>query len=173
MSVRRAALAALVAASSIPTGCVETGEERHELGGLRQDFEAVSEVLGARCGSLDCHGAVGRPLRLHHHHGLRLDPDDSPDGSVTRQAEHDANFLAVTGLEPELLEEVVAGERPPTDLTLVRKALGHEKHRPGAVLREEEPAARCITGWLEGRLDVALCEAASTFERPASDTPAE
>lgn len=170
--MRQAARVALVAAAAA-TGCVAAGEEHHELDALRHDFEVVSEVLGARCGSLDCHGAAGRPLRLHHHHGLRLDPDDSPDGGVTRQAEHDANFLAVTGLEPEILEEVVAGERPPTDLTLVRKALGHEKHRPGAVLREDEPAARCIIGWLEGRLDVALCAAASTFERPASDAPAE
>ena len=169
----RTALAALMTGSWMAIGCVEAGDEHHELGALRHDFELVSEVLGARCGSLDCHGAAGRPLRLHHHHGLRLDPDDSPDGSVTRQAEHDANFLAVTGLEPEILEGVVAGERPPTDLTLVRKALGHEKHRPGTVLREDEPAARCITGWLEGRLDVELCAAASTFERPATDAPAE
>jgi hypothetical protein len=82
----------------------------------RENFDAVSSVLHARCGSLDCHGRKERNLSLHGKNRLRLSPDDRPgvDGGVTEGGEHDANYASVVGLEPELMAQVHAerGYRP-------------------------------------------------------------
>jgi hypothetical protein len=62
----------------------------------------VSRVLERRCATLDCHGQVSRPLRIFGQYGLRLEQDGSvrPGVEPTTEAEYQANYAAVIGLEP-------------------------------------------------------------------------
>jgi hypothetical protein len=131
------------------------------------DFAAVSSMLGASCGSLDCHGQVGRALRLYGSRGVRLAPDDVSGHGGTRTAEHEANARALTGLEPELMCDVVHdGGEQPERLTLVRKAFGEEEHTGGEVLAPRGDGRACVLGWLAGRVDAERCQRAIDTERP-------
>jgi hypothetical protein len=125
-------------------------------------------MLGARCGSLDCHGQTGRPLRLYGGQGLRLDPQDRPGEGSTTAAEHDANLRATLGLEPELIAEVLdEGGTQPLRLTLVRKARGLEKHKGNAPLVKGDTGDVCLRSWLKSDTDEGACEDASHVERPS------
>ena len=129
-------------------------------------WPVVSQMLGARCGSLDCHGQTARPLRLYHRHGLRLDAANQPGEGNTTAAEHDANLRATLALEPELTATVFADDgRDPERLTLVRKALGLEKHKGEAALGIGSAADRCLRSWLKGATDEALCLEGTRLER--------
>jgi len=55
----------------------------------RATFEPVDDVLQATCGTLDCHGQLGRALRLYGGRGLRLAPTDNPADDPTTPAEYD------------------------------------------------------------------------------------
>ena len=66
-------------------------------------FVYVSEVLDYSCGALDCHGTVGRNLRLYGTFGQRLDTKDVPCTQQTTAAEVDANYRSAVGLEPEIM----------------------------------------------------------------------
>ena len=39
----------------------------------RDDFPAVADAMQLHCGTLDCHGQVGRNMRLYGLYGLRLE----------------------------------------------------------------------------------------------------
>ena len=125
----------------------------------RTSFPPVSDLLDHRCGSFDCHGSTARNLRLYGHEGLRLDPAGRPSSNPnTTSAEYDASFLSIVTLEPELMSAVVAeGGVSPERLTFVRKARGTEHHKGGTLMNEGDPQDRCITEWLAGRADAALC----------------
>jgi hypothetical protein len=139
-----------------------------------EDFAVVSGVLEKRCGTLDCHGSAGRPLRIYGNQGLRArdaemekDPGYYPGGSVqTTDLERSLNYRAVCALEPEIISEVVAGERDPGELTLVRKARLQEKHKGGRIFDEGTVGDQCMTGWLDastykaGSFDGSPCEKA-------------
>lgn len=130
------------------------------------EFAPVSLALGARCGSLDCHGRAGQNLRLYHQHGRRLDPADVAGGDETSALEHDANYQSLISLEPEALSRVwlergLGAER----LTFVRKARRVEEHAGGAVFPEGDPGDRCILSWLSGATDLDSCSAAEQFYR--------
>jgi hypothetical protein len=144
-------------------GCVaDGGRESVELDRLAQDFRPVSTMLGARCGSLDCHGQRSRNLRLYSGRGLRLSPDDSSGHGGTRAAEHDANLVSVVGLEPELIARVVREHgRDPERLTLLRKATGREAHTGGTILAADDPGIACVRGWLAQVDDDEACELAA------------
>lgn len=132
-----------------------------------EDFAAVSSMLGASCGSLDCHGQVGRPLRIYGSRGLRLDPDDDSGHGGTRTAEHAANMRAIAALEPELMCDVVRDRgRKPERLTFVRKAFGAEEHTGGTVLRARSDGRACLLDWLAARVDASQCQRAIDTERP-------
>jgi hypothetical protein len=122
----------------------------------------VSVVLERRCGTLDCHGQVGRPLRIYGQYGLRFvdDAGDVPGVQPTTATEHEANYEAVIGLQPELMTEVVQGNAPPEDLMLLRKPLQLERHKGGAVLVEGDDGDTCILSWLAGQTQYASCTAA-------------
>jgi hypothetical protein len=121
-------------------------------------FAPLSAFLDHGCGSLDCHGQVGRNLRLVGHEGLRLDPADVPGDSPTTAKEIDANYASVIGLEPEVMSAVVReGGVRPERLTLVRKARGTESHKGGAVVVAGDERDRCMTSWLAESLDDAAC----------------
>jgi hypothetical protein len=135
----------------------------------REGFDQVSNVLHARCGSLDCHGQPGRNLRLYGKDGLRFLPTDRPgvDGGVTRDREHDENYASVVGLEPELTSDVFRdGGQLAERLTLVRKARGVEAHKGNVAAGPGSDADRCITSWLGGATDAEACAAAAEYLRP-------
>jgi len=113
----------------------------------------VDAVLEQRCGSLDCHGQMGRALRLFSQNGLRLisqDAANTPGVQPTTQTELIANYQAVVGLQPELMTEVVQGNAPPTALLLLRKPLQLERHKGGPVIAPGDSAYNCIVSWLGG-----------------------
>ena len=154
------------AAISGTTACAQSGEPA-ACAADAAAFSQVSDMLGAHCGSLDCHGQAGRPLRLYSGRGLRLSRDDVSGHGGTRNAEHAANLLAVTALEPELTCEVLAAAGDdPERLSLVRKATGAEHHVGGEVLGRKSPGRTCLLSWLAGQRDVTACELALESERP-------
>jgi hypothetical protein len=126
------------------------------------DFALVSTALGARCGTLDCHGRVEQNLRLYGEIGLRLDAADVPGGDEATPLEHDANYQSVIALEPEVLSRVWRDGGSGADrLTIVRKARGQEAHKGGSIFAEGEAGDRCLLSWLAGATDVDGCSAAA------------
>jgi hypothetical protein len=128
-------------------------------------FRPVSAVMEERCGTLDCHGEVARPMRIYGQQGLRMPTEEPPPdyftgGAATTPEELLANYGAMCGLEPDLLRRVMEKKAPPETLTLVRKARLTEKHKGGAIWFEGDPGDRCLVKWLttpEGELDTADC----------------
>ncbi|HEX4334276.1 MAG TPA: hypothetical protein VH062_00095 [Polyangiaceae bacterium] len=119
-------------------------------------FDSVTTPLVFFCGSIDCHGGVGRNLRLYGMQGRRLDPTDVPCGAMTKQAEIDADYQSFVGLEPEILAAVVKdGGKHPERLTVIRKARGTEKHTGGVVFAAGSDGDHCLTEWIAGQTDQA------------------
>jgi hypothetical protein len=117
------------------------------------DFDSVAVTLDSHCGSLDCHGKPGRNFRLYGYSGRRLDPKDVPGGLPTTPEESGVDYCSATGLEPELMGEVLAahGARPER-LTLIRKARGSEAHVGGTVFEKGSVGDQCLVAWVSGRL---------------------
>lgn len=115
----------------------------------------VDAVLEKRCGTLDCHGQMGRALRIFGQNGLRLISEDAaniPGVQPTTETELVANYQSVIGLQPELMTEVVQHNEPPTALLLLRKPMQLERHKGGQVfLGAGDPAYDCIVSWLGGQ----------------------
>ena len=125
------------------------------------DFKPVGLFLVHRCGSLDCHGEIGRNLRIYGKEGLRLDPSNIPGGALTTADELDADWQSVVGLEPELMNEVVAGGgMSPALLTFYRKPTGIEHHKGGVLIASGDDQDNCILSWLAGSVDKTACAAA-------------
>ena len=106
-------LALASACSSVDTNAVTTvtAPDYNQFKGVGSDAGVgVSLLLERRCGTLDCHGQVGRPLRVYGQYGLRFVDEagnsSSDLGPPTTETEHIANYQAVIGLQPELLSEV-------------------------------------------------------------------
>lgn len=134
----------------------------------RASFPLVSGALERRCATLDCHGDAARNLRLFTGSGLRLNATDVPGSGSTTEAEHDASYRSVVGLEPEVMSAVVAEHgRAPERLTLVRKARGTEEHKGGAMIQAGNAADRCLLSWLAGAPDEASCELSAEYGPPA------
>jgi hypothetical protein len=130
------------------------------------DFRPVSAVIERRCGTLDCHGAIPRPLRIYGQYGLRLHDGGNPDAGEyypggldpTSLEELTENYRSMTGLEPEKLNLVVKKKEPPETLTLVRKPRLAEKHKGGLVWNKGDDGDACLVGWLlDGDYD-AVCQ---------------
>jgi hypothetical protein len=119
----------------------------------------VSRVLELRCGTLDCHGQIGRPLRIYGQFGLRFvdDAGNVPGQGATTQTEYEANYQSVIGLQPEIMTLVVEQELPPESLMLLRKPLQLERHKGGAVFVEGDDTYNCFTTWLGGQVDYTSC----------------
>jgi hypothetical protein len=112
----------------------------------------VSRLLELRCGSLDCHGQVGRALRIYGEFGLRFvdgDADNRPGTGATTETEYEANYQSVIGLQPEYMTLVYEGYYPPEALLLMRKPLQLERHKGGAVFVSGDDAYTCLASWLE------------------------
>ncbi len=129
----------------------------------------VDVVLEQRCGSLDCHGQMGRALRIFSQSGLRLISQDAanvPGGAPTTQTELVANYQAVIGLQPELMTEVVQQNAPPTALLLLRKPMQLERHKGGQVIVPGSNAYNCIVSWLAGPMKFSEPACANAMSAP-------
>lgn len=131
---------------------------------------AVSPYLEARCGTLDCHGSMQRPMRLYGRNGLRHpDEQNITGGEPTTALELDANFASVCALEPEKMAEAIedlgaSGDR----LVFIAKPRATVRHKGGKVVDEGDDGDRCMLGWISkvGERDAAevsgRCEAATS-----------
>lgn len=137
---------------------------------VRAQFRAVAEAMQHRCGTLDCHGQVGRNLRLHGLGGLRLStpehPIDDPNVDATTASELDASYESTIGLEPENLWRVLAQGADPNQLSIVRKTRGIEKHKGGQLARTGDPLDRCLVLWLTGKADPIPCKQVNDARPP-------
>ncbi len=174
------ALSAVIATSIV--GCALlvacSGPEKGELErkvttrGSPGSFRAagVTTVFEKRCGSLDCHGGIGRNMRLYSSSGLRL-PNDAgltPGGGTTTLDEITANYQSILTLEPEATNAVLEGGDP-YSLLVVKKPLELERHKGGAAILKGDDAERCIISWLKEDLlnpiDKGACSRASLFPK--------
>ena len=125
----------------------------------RATFEPVADVLQGSCGTLDCHGQIGRNLRLYGGRGLRWDPRDNSADNPTTAREYDESYWSVIGLEPEVMSAVVRDHGlDPQRLTMVRKARGLEKHKGGLLFETGDDQDRCLVSWVGGAIDRAACD---------------
>ena len=162
-------LSALLFGVVAPIGCAETTEEQATHLPSKSQFPVVLDALERRCGTLDCHGAPGRNLRLYTGSGLRLDPKDIPGNGQTTAEEYDASYWSVFGLEPEVMSAVIGdGGADPLRLLLIQKARGMDHHRPGAIIDAEDPADKCIRSWLKGKTSETVCKEAAAFGAPGN-----
>lgn len=130
----------------------------------------VTTVFERRCGSLDCHGGLGRNMRIYSANGLRL-PNDAglkPGSGDTTLDEITANYQSIMTLEPEVANEVVGGSDP-YQLLIVKKPLELEKHKGGPAIRKGDDAERCIVSWLKedvlNPIDKGACARAAVFPK--------
>lgn len=169
----RAALPALLPALVLgylvvaALGCAETTPDEELHLPSRSQFPLVLDAMERRCGTLDCHGTPGRNLRLYTGSGLRLDAKDIPGNGQTTEAELDASYWSVQGLEPEIMSAVIADEgADPERLVMIRKARGTEHHKPGAIIQEDDDTDVCIRSWLKSKTSTTACQAAANFNAP-------
>jgi hypothetical protein len=127
-------------------------------------FRPVSAVIERRCGTLDCHGAPARPLRIYGQYSLRK-PVDEPDADYypgglapTSAEELLDNYRSMVGLEPEIMVGVVKGDQEPEELTLVRKPRLLEKHKGGLVWNKGDDGDACLINWITGKGDTVPCD---------------
>jgi hypothetical protein len=135
----------------------------------RATFPPVADVLQSSCGTLDCHGQLGRNLRLFGGRGLRVLPENNSADDPTTPREYDESYFSVIGLEPELLSDVVRDRgQSPERLTMVRKARDTEKHKGGRLFVAGDVRDRCLISWLAGAVDLTACKAGAEVMRPGN-----
>lgn len=119
--------------------------------------EHVHPFAERACGSLDCHGDPGRPLRLYAEEiGLRA--RDELRGTPLTDAELRSNALALVGIDPwpASLDDHLALRKP------LRVGAGGVEHEGDDLwLDRADPAYACLRGWLAGAVDAARCRAAA------------
>lgn len=164
----RGLLLAALAGALLCAACVDPNEPGTPLPGADPaGFHLVADAMQPACGTLDCHGQVGRNMRLYGGRGLRLDPAHNPADGDTTDAEYNASFASVVGLEPEVMWMVLKeGGRRPERLAMIRKGRGVEKHKGGQQMIAGDPLDLCITSWLRGAVDEASCKLVSTATPP-------
>jgi hypothetical protein len=124
--------------------------------GFRDNVEPVFE---RRCASMDCHGQVNAGMRLYSEDGLRLPNSDglAAGSGPTSVDEINANYIAIVGLQPELVNSLMANPGRTADdvrhLLILAKPLQLERHKGGPALLLGEPAEECIEIWLLGQME--------------------
>ena len=114
--------------------------------------QSVSGFLERRCGTLDCHGGIARPMRLFGRFGLRHPAENNFTGGATTTAvELTANYTSVCGVDAERMNESVENfGNNAAELLIVAKARGQEKHKGGKIVNENDAGDKCLLGWLQG-----------------------
>jgi hypothetical protein len=147
----------------------------------------VHVFLENLCGTLDCHGQVGRPFRLYSAGGLRdpvggLDPCVSPPiivdaggipgtGTDTPKEICD-NYLSLVSLQPDEMVRVREGKDLATDLLVVLKPEGGGHHKGGVKFTQTGPPALCLESWLTDGVEQPD-GAVSSFYPPACQIAAQ
>lgn len=148
----------------------QTAAERNVLSApSRNDFPDVGNAVQMRCGTLDCHGQVGRNMRLYGFGGLRLSAPETPNGDPTTDQELNASYDSIVGLEPEALSQVVTHQADPNQLSLVRKMRGIEHHKGGQQSRIGDVLDRCVVSWLTGTSDSTSCGSVVSAPTPVNN----
>ncbi len=149
------AIAVLVAA-----GCTDTtiSEVPQTVGDTLTYQSQVQTYLGYRCGSLDCHGDMGRPLRLFALRGLRANDGLRDFGLSVDEVGH--NLLSIAAFDT--LDEAAAQNQ------LLLKGLatsaGGMAHVGGDVWDSTDaPGYQCLLTWLSGEADSETARAACAF----------
>jgi hypothetical protein len=135
----------------------------------REQFPLVGDAMQKYCGTLDCHGQIGRNLRLYGRLGLRLPVDGGGTFDPTTEEEYGASYLSVIGLEPETLSKVVKKNISPFELSMVRKPRGLETHKGLQLMSRGDALDLCIVGWLIGETSADACTVAIETPRPEPD----
>jgi hypothetical protein len=171
---RLVAFALYVAGSIVAGACVQN--ERSDLVFFPDKEEfingGVSAMMESRCGGLDCHGQVGRPLRLYSQRGLRFaTPQEDTklrDDRPTTPEERRENYQSVIGLEPEGLGDTLASDGVYVNHQLLLKPLDDAsgvgvRHKGGPVLQANpnDPGWACLHGWARGKPNRQACTAAT------------
>ena len=134
-------------------------------------FQAgVSLFFERRCGTLDCHGQVGRPMRIYGARGLRLGNEAGlrPTTGDTSIEEVASNYRSIVALQPEETSRAVAASGQDfalKKLLIVMKPLGLDNggfvHKGGSVISGGDDGYRCIATWIQGTTDQTACKAAA------------
>lgn len=169
---RRMLPAVIVLAGLALAACVQNGPSDIRFFADKEEFVngGVSAMMESRCAGLDCHGQVGRPLRLYSGRGLRLatPQTDLRDTRPTTPEERLENYQSVIGLEPEGMSDTLRTQGAYVDHQLLLKPLDDEgrgvRHKGGPVLRAgaNDPGWLCLFGWASGSPDRDAC-ARATF----------
>ncbi len=127
----------------------------------------VQTYVGYRCGSLDCHGDMGRTLRIYAERGLRSqDVLRNQQVSNSEISENLLSFAALDSLGGPVEENLVL-------LKGLAVSAGGMAHEGGAVWSDTNAAGyRCLAAWLAGRGEDAAAQAACT-EATAEVVPDE
>lgn len=168
-SARIALATWLLALSLVITGSACSSVNATEVSPLalpdRNQFinQGVSTFMEKRCGALDCHGQIGRPLRIYSATGLRKNNvNGARDVRGTQPDEQMDNYYSVVGLEPEEISISRVTEGAFTDFLLLKKPLGTEgggvRHKGGPVLRSTDSGFECLITWISGAVNQAKCE---------------
>lgn len=151
------------------SSCVGEGElEAYGCPSETVFVENVSEYLERRCGTLDCHGQMTRPMRIYGQLGLRHPDESNVSGGVsTTQLELEANYASVCNLDPAAMQQVVEDVGSTADkLLLVNKARGLERHKGGKIVDPQDPGDLCILGWLGFKEATAVDDACTAAIAP-------
>lgn len=160
------ALALSVAAVS--SGCSDLGGTVTNVCASQEIFEqSVSPFVERRCGTLDCHGGIARPMRVFGRLGLRHpDEDNISGGAATTALERAANYTSVCGVDAEKMNESVQNLGNTAEkLLIVTKARGLEKHKGGKVVNENDPGDLCILSWLKNNDTQAATSCAAAVDQ--------
>jgi hypothetical protein len=139
-----------------PSGCnTPTFADFMPAGDDNNKIVGVGDFMIQRCGSLDCHGQVGRPLRLYGKDALRL-ADAGTGGTApstlnnTTPQEYQADFDTIVALQPEDMARVMTGIQDPNTLLLLLKPTNSLVHKGGPVIFASPPdyGFLCLVDWL-------------------------
>lgn len=162
------ALAATCLGLGAISGCSDLGGNVTNTCPSQDVFEqSVSPFLEQRCGTLDCHGGIARPMRVFGRLGLRHpDEDNFSGGAGTTAIERAANYTSVCGVDAEKMNESVAKSGNTAEkLLIVSKARGLEKHKGGKVVNENDPGDLCILHWLRNNEEGAAIECQAAVDQ--------
>jgi hypothetical protein len=149
---------------TLPPGPAPAGDGGVDLS--RDPFRKLSDVLEARCGTLDCHGASARNFRVYGTAGLRL-PPNVPGKSSTTDPEYQKTYESLVLIQPEILSRIYRDHgAQPQRWIIITKGRGAEHHKGGSRMTPGDPADRCITTWLTGATDVDACIAGADTQPP-------
>lgn len=154
-----AALACIVAGAAASSCAKDLNATVDNQCPSRDVFEGadVSAYMEKRCGTMDCHGGMARPMRLYGRLGLRYateedkqkKEDNTAGGKATTDEERHFNHQAVCSVEPEKMSDQAKDSGNSADqLLMIKKMRGLEKHKGGKITVEGDPADNCILGWL-------------------------